>query len=199
MAPCCTSNSWLLTSQSRRAFKGEALVSHFQDHRHDQRTARGLLHDVAFQVRADFLLHHAPIGFLLLVGTLECFGNHLAGLFEELGALFGDGETAADDLRQVFDAAGMAVDGDDGQHDAVFGAYLSRQHFEDVENSCPMTALPTDVARGSASTKRAFETVFQAMVSVLERSTAGDGGPPREQAQAIAALCVGGMIVARAM
>jgi TetR/AcrR family transcriptional regulator, transcriptional repressor for nem operon len=81
----------------------------------------------------------------------------------------------------------------------VVQAYLSRQHFEDVENSCPMTALPTDVARGSARTKRAFETVFQAMVSVLERSTARDGGLPREQAQAIAALCVGGMIVARAM
>jgi TetR/AcrR family transcriptional repressor of nem operon len=81
----------------------------------------------------------------------------------------------------------------------VVRAYLSRQHFEDVENSCPMTALPTDVARSSASTKRAFETVFRAMVSVLERSTAGDGGPSRGQAQAIAALCVGGMIVARAM
>ena len=81
----------------------------------------------------------------------------------------------------------------------VVRAYLSRQHFEDVENSCPMTALPTDVARGSGSMKRAFQTVFQAMVSVLERSTAGGGGPSREQAQAIAALCVGGMIVARAM
>jgi len=81
----------------------------------------------------------------------------------------------------------------------VVRAYLSRQHFEDVENSCPMTALPTDVARGSASTKRAFETVFRAMVGVLERSTAGAGGPSREQAQAIAALCIGGMIVARAM
>ena len=81
----------------------------------------------------------------------------------------------------------------------VVRAYLSRQHFEDVENSCPMTALPTDVARSSASTKRAFETVFKAMVSVLERSTAGNNGPRREQAQAIAALCVGGMVVARAM
>ena len=95
---------------------------------------------------------------------------------------------------------GVEVDlslGDVGSQ--VVRAYLSRQHFEDVENSCPMTALPTDVARGSASTKRAFETVFRAMVSVLEHSTAGDGGPPREQAQAIAALCVGGRIVARAM
>jgi TetR/AcrR family transcriptional repressor of nem operon len=81
----------------------------------------------------------------------------------------------------------------------VVRAYLSRQHFEDVENSCPMTALPTDVARSSVSTKRAFETVFRAMVSVLERSTAGNDAPRREQAQAIAALCVGGMVVARAM
>ena len=81
----------------------------------------------------------------------------------------------------------------------VVRAYLSRQHFEDVENSCPMTALPTDVARGSVSTKRAFETVFRAMVSVLERSAALDGRPRREQAQAMAALCVGGMVVARAM
>ena len=81
----------------------------------------------------------------------------------------------------------------------VVNAYLSRQHFEDVANSCPMTALPTDVARGSVSTKRAFETVFRAMVSVLERSTVKNGGPRREQAQAIAALCVGGMVVARAL
>ncbi len=81
----------------------------------------------------------------------------------------------------------------------VVRAYLSRQHFADVENSCPMTALPTDVARSSVGTKRAFERVFRAMVSVLERSTLGNGGPRRGQSQAIAALCVGGMVVARAM
>jgi AcrR family transcriptional regulator len=81
----------------------------------------------------------------------------------------------------------------------VVRAYLSQQHFEDVENSCPMTALPTDVARGSAGTKRAFETVFRAMVTVLERGTAQNAGPRREQAQAMAALCVGGMVVARAL
>jgi TetR/AcrR family transcriptional repressor of nem operon len=81
----------------------------------------------------------------------------------------------------------------------VVRAYLSRQHFEDVANSCPMTALPTDVARSGVSTKRAFETVFQAMVSVLERSAVKNGEPRREQAQAMAALCVGGMVVARAM
>jgi TetR/AcrR family transcriptional regulator, transcriptional repressor for nem operon len=81
----------------------------------------------------------------------------------------------------------------------VVRAYLSRQHFEDVENSCPMVALPTDVARSSESAKRAFETVFQAMVSILERSSRENSRPRRPIAQATAALCVGGMVVARAM
>src|ERR1700733_712896 len=74
----------------------------------------------------------------------------------------------------------------------VVRAYLSRQHFEDVENSCPMIALPSDVSRSGARAKRAFETVFQAMVSVLERSSSENGRPNRITAQATAALCVGG-------
>jgi AcrR family transcriptional regulator len=79
----------------------------------------------------------------------------------------------------------------------VVRAYLSRQHFEDVENSCPMVALPGDVTRSSEGTKIAFETIFKAMVSVLER---GMSGQKRHRvAQAIAAMCVGGMVVARAM
>jgi TetR/AcrR family transcriptional regulator, transcriptional repressor for nem operon len=81
----------------------------------------------------------------------------------------------------------------------VVRAYLSRQHFEDVENSCPMVALPTDVSRSNAHAKRAFETVFEAMVSVLERSSLENGRRRRVRAQATAALCVGGMVVARAM
>lgn len=80
----------------------------------------------------------------------------------------------------------------------VVRAYLSRQHFEDVENSCPMVALPTDVTRCGKKTKRAFENVFQAMVGVLARSVPEDKRR-RSKAQAVAALCVGGMVVARAM
>lgn len=79
----------------------------------------------------------------------------------------------------------------------VVRAYLSRQHFEDVENSCPMVALPTDVARSDAKARRAFEVVFNAMVSVLARSLRDKNRPRRTRAQAIAALCIGGMVVAR--
>jgi len=81
----------------------------------------------------------------------------------------------------------------------VVRAYLSRQHFEDVENSCPMAALPGDVARSGKRAKRAFENVFRAMVSVLERSSLKNGRPRHASAQAIAALCVGGMVIARAL
>ncbi|MGB6830577.1 MAG: TetR/AcrR family transcriptional regulator, partial [Terracidiphilus sp.] len=81
----------------------------------------------------------------------------------------------------------------------VIRAYLSRQHFEDVENSCPMVALPADVSRGDVRLKRAFETVFAAMVSILERSMSVSGRKAHSHAQAIAALCIGGMVVARAM
>jgi TetR/AcrR family transcriptional repressor of nem operon len=81
----------------------------------------------------------------------------------------------------------------------IIRAYLSRQHFEDVENSCPMAALPSDVSRSTKSAKRAFQTVFKAMVSVLERGRVENGRSRRAIAQATAALCVGGMVVARAM
>jgi TetR/AcrR family transcriptional repressor of nem operon len=81
----------------------------------------------------------------------------------------------------------------------VVRAYLSRQHFEDVENSCPMVALPTDVARSGVNAKRAFETVFKAMVSVLERSLIQNGRRRHTTAQGIAALAIGGMVVARTM
>ncbi|MGB7727573.1 MAG: TetR/AcrR family transcriptional regulator [Candidatus Acidiferrum sp.] len=81
----------------------------------------------------------------------------------------------------------------------VVRAYLSRQHFEDVENSCPMVALPSDVSRNGKNVKVAFETVFRAMVSILERSSTVQDEKRRRNSQATAALCVGGMVVARAL
>lgn len=80
----------------------------------------------------------------------------------------------------------------------IIRAYLSRQHFEDIDNSCPMVALPSDVARAGHSARRAYETVFKAMVDILRRGSRADGHPDRMVALSIAALCVGGMVIARA-
>ena len=83
----------------------------------------------------------------------------------------------------------------------VIRAYLSRQHFADIENSCPMVALPTDVRRNGPALQSAFETVFVAMVTLLEKSMQAAGSPAarRARAQAIASLCIGGLVVARAL
>jgi AcrR family transcriptional regulator len=80
----------------------------------------------------------------------------------------------------------------------IVRAYLSRQHFLEVDNACPMVALPSDVARAGESAKRAYETVINAMVEILQRGSANDSRPPRASALAIAALCVGGMVIAKA-
>jgi TetR/AcrR family transcriptional regulator, transcriptional repressor for nem operon len=81
----------------------------------------------------------------------------------------------------------------------IVQAYLSRQHFDDVENSCPMVALPSDVARSDARVKTAFETVFKAMVTLLGREVRNSRQARENTAMAIAALCIGGMVVARSM
>jgi len=81
----------------------------------------------------------------------------------------------------------------------IVRAYLSQQHFDDVENSCPMVALPSDVARSDPKVKAAFENVFRAMVTVLGRDVRHSMQAPEETAMAIAALCIGGMVVARSL
>jgi TetR/AcrR family transcriptional regulator, transcriptional repressor for nem operon len=81
----------------------------------------------------------------------------------------------------------------------IVRAYLSRQHYDDVENSCPMVALPCDVARSSPAVKSAIESVFKAMVAALEREVAGRPRERRDAAMAAAVLCIGGMVVARSL
>ncbi|MEO8927217.1 MAG: TetR/AcrR family transcriptional regulator [Caulobacteraceae bacterium] len=80
----------------------------------------------------------------------------------------------------------------------IVRAYLSRQHFQDIEDSCPMVALSGDVARSGAKAKRAYENALRAMVEHLQQESADNDGPDRNSALAIAALCIGGMVIARA-
>ncbi len=76
-------------------------------------------------------------------------------------------------------------------------AYLSQQHFDDRDNSCPLMALPSDVARGGVSVKRAYQQLLEYMVGNLEQGVPGPRA--RRRAMAVAALCIGGMAVARAV
>jgi AcrR family transcriptional regulator len=81
----------------------------------------------------------------------------------------------------------------------VIEAYLSREHFDDVDGSCPMVTLPSDVARSGPVVKRAFERVFTAMAQVFEEALRREGRPDRTLALSIAGICVGGMVVSRSV
>ena len=79
----------------------------------------------------------------------------------------------------------------------IINAYLSRDHFDDRAGSCPLVALPSDVARGGTALKAAFRQVLEMMVTVFERNLSAPDA--RERALAFVAMCVGAMVVARAV
>ena len=54
----------------------------------------------------------------------------------------------------------------------ILDAYLSKDHYKDREASCPMIALPSDVARNNVSVKKAFREVMEMMVGRLCRQPA---------------------------
>jgi TetR/AcrR family transcriptional regulator, transcriptional repressor for nem operon len=79
----------------------------------------------------------------------------------------------------------------------MVNAYLSRHHLENVDQHCPMIALPSDVARAGPAVRRTYEMLLSGLVGLLERGVDPADGDARQAALAIAALCVGGMVLAR--
>ena len=77
----------------------------------------------------------------------------------------------------------------------VVDAYLSREHLDDLDGSCPLIGLPSDVARSSQAVKAAYREVAASMIRLFEANL--NGPRAREQALVLAALCVGGMVLAR--
>jgi hypothetical protein len=87
---------------------------------------------------------------------------------------------------------GVQVDPGKGELGAqIVRAYLSRQHHEDVENSCPMVALVGDAARTGPEVRRAYRQALEAMIAHLQLDPGGEGPPDRQTALAITALCIG--------
>ena len=81
----------------------------------------------------------------------------------------------------------------------ILDAYLSQDHFDDRDGSCPLIALPSDVGRGSESVKGAFRQVLAMMVDTFAGNLGPGPGSSRERALALTAMMVGGMVLARAV
>lgn len=76
--------------------------------------------------------------------------------------------------------------------------YLSQAHLDDLEGHCPMIALPSDVARATPRVKQAYRQLLERMAGMFAQSLAAEHTPgARQRGLALAALCIGGMVLAR--
>jgi AcrR family transcriptional regulator len=80
----------------------------------------------------------------------------------------------------------------------IVESYLSQDHFDDRDGSCPMIALPSDVSRGNDSVKGAFRQVMEMMVRAFADNLPPARRAERDRALALVAQVVGGMVLARA-
>lgn len=80
-------------------------------------------------------------------------------------------------------------------------SYLSPEHLKDIDGQCPMIALPSDVARASPEVQSSYQELLEAMVWLFETSLDQEKSKSdtRQKALTLAAVCVGGMVLARTL
>lgn len=81
----------------------------------------------------------------------------------------------------------------------MLAGYLSKEHLGDLDGQCPMIALPSDIARSAPEVQDAYQQLLTAMVGLFENSLAGPRPAARKKALVLAALSVGGMVLARTL
>ncbi len=81
----------------------------------------------------------------------------------------------------------------------MLAGYLSKEHLGDFDGQCPMIALPSDVARSNPEVQAAYQQLLVAMVGLFEGSLAEPSNKARRTALTLAALSVGGMVLARTL
>lgn len=75
--------------------------------------------------------------------------------------------------------------------------YLSDDALADVDQHCPLIALPSDVARAGLEPREAYTHVLQRMLGVFRAAFPASDPQAATKAQVIVNLCVGSMVIAR--
>lgn len=123
------------------------------------------------------------------------FYNHFTSkeqLFAEAVASYHTCNPFAADAKALGDHAG-----DPGRLARMLvDLYLSDRVFDNVDDHCPLYALPSDVSRAGLSPRMAYTDLLRSMVFIFHQALR-DRADAGQQAQAIVALCVGGMVLAR--
>lgn len=83
--------------------------------------------------------------------------------------------------------------------DKIVRDYLSDQDIPATDETFPMIGLPNDVSRTDRAVRQAFGAALKVMVDSFEKTATGSNEVRRTHALAIAALCVGGMVLSRSI
>ena len=75
--------------------------------------------------------------------------------------------------------------------------YLSDEVLEDVDQHCPLIAVPSDVARAGLKPRAAYTQVVQNMLHVFRAAFGERDREADRKALVMVNLCVGGMVIAR--
>jgi TetR/AcrR family transcriptional repressor of nem operon len=93
---------------------------------------------------------------------------------------------------------GVTISPDEAWLPVVLGRYLNRRHRDDRANGCAYAALGADFPRGEPALRAVVTEELGELADILAAGFA-DPHTAREQALATAALCVGGITLARAV
>jgi len=75
--------------------------------------------------------------------------------------------------------------------------YMSDDILNDVDQHCPLIALPSDVARAGMKPRAAYTLIVRRMLEVFRAAFDESDSDAHTKAQIIVNLCVGSMVIAR--
>jgi len=78
------------------------------------------------------------------------------------------------------------------------GLFVSEAE-DSTADTFPMIGLPNDISRTDRAVRQAFEAALKLMIQSFEQAGNGNAETRHTNALAIAALCVGGMVLARSI
>ena len=141
------------------------------------------------RVTIDMVMHEAGL-------TRGGFYNHFASkekLYQAAVASFLQGRGAQ--WRESAGVDSQRITAETTRN--MLNSYLSAEHLDDLDGQCPMIALPSDTARQSAEVCESYEELLRSMVALFESDLASRTADSRQRALTLAALSVGGMVLAR--
>jgi TetR/AcrR family transcriptional repressor of nem operon len=83
--------------------------------------------------------------------------------------------------------------------EAMIKSYLSRAHRDQVAAGCPLPSLTPDVARSGEATRESYERQFLRYLAAIEAVLPEGSEHKGEMALGIAAQCIGGLMISRAV